>query len=454
MNRLYLVLIGLILTVSCTKKDNSCIVVIDNTKDISIDKIILKKGLDNIQPKQKANYLIFSFKTEQSDYYSLIFDDNEIEFFMSVGDSVFVSSDNSISGSGAIINNFIINAGNSFDETCNNIDFDSIYSLSPLKFSSCIDSIYNLQTIRLDSFIKVSDIEDYVFISTEKKKILHSSALEKNRYYRDHKFLTGNIQKLDSEFESYLNSINFNDSSMLKFQTYRDFLFSYFEKTGLMQVDGGDKSHKFNYFTEYAFNDAISTISNQATKDYTLFELIWCHFNTVPIDSLGSLITKFNDNCRNTKYKEKINNYFEKLHKLKKGMPAPDFSLPDKNGNMISLSDFKGKMVYIDVWNSTCSPCFKEFPILHELEKELHSQEIVFVGVSSDQDKTVWEKTLINKKLEGIQLFSYGENNQFQKDYLIYYNPRFILIDKNGKIVSANALRPSENIIELIKLNL
>jgi len=135
-------------------------------------------------------------------------------------------------------------------------------------------------------------------------------------------------------------------------------------------------------------------------------------------------------------------------------MPAPDFSLPDKNGNMISLSDFKGKMVYIDVWNSTCSPCFKEFPILHELEKELHSQEIVFVGVSSDQDKTVWEKTLINKKLEGIQLFSYGENNQFQKDYLIYYNPRFILIDKNGKIVSANALRPSENIIELIKLNL
>lgn len=52
---------------------------------------------------------------------------------------------------------------------------------------------------------------------------------------------------------------------------------------------------------------------------------------------------------------------------LSSGCEAPEFSLKDINGNQVRLSGFKGKYLYIDVWNSSCRPCFKEFPKMEEL---------------------------------------------------------------------------------------
>ena len=71
------------------------------------------------------------------------------------------------------------------------------------------------------------------------------------------------------------------------------------------------------------------------------------HLNETPVNNLGNLIESFNQNCTNEKYRDKIDNYYSKLEKLKSGNKAPDFTLPDIYGNSISLSDFRGKLVYI-----------------------------------------------------------------------------------------------------------
>ncbi len=60
------------------------------------------------------------------------------------------------------------------------------------------------------------------------------------------------------------------------------------------------------------------------------------------------------------------------------------------------------------------------------------------------------EKTIESKALKGIQLFANGWNTQFGKDYLVYSNPRFILIDKNGKIINVKAPKPSGNIEDIM----
>jgi len=52
---------------------------------------------------------------------------------------------------------------------------------------------------------------------------------------------------------------------------------------------------------------------------------------------------------------------------LSNGANAPEFSFTDPSGKEVSLSNFKGKYVYIDVWNSACGPCFKEFPAMEGL---------------------------------------------------------------------------------------
>ncbi|WP_018339523.1 MULTISPECIES: TlpA family protein disulfide reductase [Butyricimonas] len=132
----------------------------------------------------------------------------------------------------------------------------------------------------------------------------------------------------------------------------------------------------------------------------------------------------------------------EKKEELKAGDQSPVFKYVDINGKEVSLSDLKGKYVYIDVWATWCPPCRGELPHLKELEKKMHGKNIVFVSISCDKDKAAWEKMVKEQGLGGIQLHN-GGDREFMKAYNITGIPRFILLDKEGKIVNPKMTRPS-----------
>jgi len=157
--------------------------------------------------------------------------------------------------------------------------------------------------------------------------------------------------------------------------------------------------------------------------------------------------------------------YIERIHAVKKQLPqgitSPDFQdYENFNGEKTSLSDLKGKYVYVDIWATWCGPCKVEIPYLKELGEKYADKNIAFVSISVDDPKRngSWEKANENwrnmvaeEELQGIQLFSpQGFESQFIKDYVSIGIPRFVLIDPEGKIVSAVAPRPSSK--ELIKL--
>ena len=96
---------------------------------------------------------------------------------------------------------------------------------------------------------------------------------------------------------------------------------------------------------------------------------------------------------------------------LKEGDQAPTFKYLDINGKEVSLSDLKGKYVYIDVWATWCGPCQYELPHLKELEKKMHGKKIVFVSISCDKDKAAWEKMVKEQGLGGVQL--HNDNHRF-----------------------------------------
>ena len=127
---------------------------------------------------------------------------------------------------------------------------------------------------------------------------------------------------------------------------------------------------------------------------------------------------------------------------LKEGDQAPTFKYLDINGKEVSLSDLKGKYVYIDVWATWCGPCQYELPHLKELEKKMHGKKIVFVSISCDKDKAAWEKMVKQQGLGGVQLHN-GGDREFMTAFGIRGIPRFILLDKEGKIVNPNMTRPS-----------
>lgn len=147
---------------------------------------------------------------------------------------------------------------------------------------------------------------------------------------------------------------------------------------------------------------------------------------------------------------------------LPKGAPSPTFEdYENYNGSKTSLADLKGKYVYIDVWATWCGPCKVEIPSLKKLEKEYHNKNIQFVSMSIDDDQThqgswdkaknSWKAMIADKDLGGIQVFApNGWQSDFVRNYKINGIPRFILIDPNGNIVSADAPRPSDpRLVEL-----
>tara|TARA_B100000767_G_scaffold210179_1_gene197147 strand:- start:75 stop:1307 length:1233 start_codon:yes stop_codon:yes gene_type:complete len=138
----------------------------------------------------------------------------------------------------------------------------------------------------------------------------------------------------------------------------------------------------------------------------------------------------------------------------KEGEPAIDFNYPDIEGNEISLTSFKGDLVYVDVWATWCGPCKAEIPSLQKLETDYHGKDIAFMSVSLDTDKEAWEKMVAEKELGGVQLWANGWS-KITKDYAIFGIPRFMLFDNEGNVISTNAPRPSsDEIRELLEANL
>jgi len=131
-----------------------------------------------------------------------------------------------------------------------------------------------------------------------------------------------------------------------------------------------------------------------------------------------------------------------------------DFSYPDVNGKMHSLSENLGKVVLLDLWATWCAPCLAEVPALEKLEKEFQGKDVVFISLSLDTDKAKWQNMVKQKQLSGVQLFSNSEP-RFMQDYEVSEIPRYIVFDKNGKTVNFNAPRPSDPKLKtLIESNL
>lgn len=125
------------------------------------------------------------------------------------------------------------------------------------------------------------------------------------------------------------------------------------------------------------------------------------------------------------------------------------YTFKDLKGNEVSLQDFKGKYVYIDVWASWCRPCLAEIPKLKELEEKHKDGEVVFVSLSVDQETDAWKKMVKKKELHGNQ-FHYSGNQGFIQKFNISAIPRFILLDKNGEVAKSDAPRPSSEEIHTL----
>ncbi|MFT3823528.1 MAG: TlpA disulfide reductase family protein [Chitinophagaceae bacterium] len=135
----------------------------------------------------------------------------------------------------------------------------------------------------------------------------------------------------------------------------------------------------------------------------------------------------------------------------KPGQAAINFTYPDIDGKKVSLTDFKGKVVLVDVWATWCGPCKVEIPHLKKMEEEMRDKDVVFMSVSVDENKDLqkWKDYVGNESLKGVQLFASGWSD-IARNYEIKAIPRFMVFDKKGNIVTIDGPRPSGKELRLL----
>ncbi len=120
----------------------------------------------------------------------------------------------------------------------------------------------------------------------------------------------------------------------------------------------------------------------------------------------------------------------------KVGQLAPDFTLPDQDGNNVSLSDYSNKYVVIDFWASWCSYCRAENPQLVSLYSKYKNLGVEIIGVSVDTDIYNWTGAVSDDSIEFIQISDLmGFDSPVVQTYGVNSIPRMILVDPSGTIL-------------------
>jgi len=113
---------------------------------------------------------------------------------------------------------------------------------------------------------------------------------------------------------------------------------------------------------------------------------------------------------------------------------APEFSLPAVNAQGdVKLSDFKGRVVYLDFWATWCPPCLKSFPWMNTLQDRYKEQGLSVVAVGVDRKRELIEEFI--KQTEPNFTVVQDDKGEVAKAYKLRGMPTSYLIDRNGNIV-------------------
>ena len=126
------------------------------------------------------------------------------------------------------------------------------------------------------------------------------------------------------------------------------------------------------------------------------------------------------------------------------GKTVPELTMPDPNGNDISISSFRGKYLLIDFWASWCGPCRMENPNVVKAFNEFKGKNFTILGVSLDKDKDSWKKAISQDHLAWSQMSDLKYwNSQAVETFGFQGIPFNVLVDPSGKVIG-ESLRGEE----------
>lgn len=378
--------------------------------------------------------------------------------FVFPGDNVNLTSDNTdfnstlkYTGDNSDINDFLNEQYLIFKNTAiNSADF--MYSSQIDRFLNSLNTLKNSLNNNYTKFKNAGKAHDQDFLELEQKRIeFKTLSLIINYFMALRNSNTPDMSILKAEMDVLVAGVNADNKEYLTIFEYKELLPQYISLHFVKKIED-DNIAAVSY--EDIANIYFEIIEDRIKTKEVLAELYYVFlddlFSNYGVVGLGKHFERYKTLNPDNNRLHKLQSIYTVWAQLAPGSYSVNFEFPDINGKMYSLKDFSGKYVYIDVWASWCGPCKVEIPYLKQLKNDFKGKNIEIIAISVDEKRADWENFIRSNNMGGIQLFAGGWNNSLVQHFRITGIPRFILLDKEGRIINANAERPSGNIASIL----
>lgn len=323
-------------------------------------------------------------------------------------------------------------------------------SLTFNEYCASVDAVAKQKLDFLDSYITQQKLNK-TYVRRQRAAYRYGAANQKARYIADLAYYHQRSVQMERENFAFLETLNSDMQDLISVPEFYEFLEHYYVY----------KSNEKNYkpssefdLIGFQFNMAQSLYIDRV-KNIFLTKKFAEMLESYSFEVVRSYISRYNADVHVPEYRSYIDAIVEKVSMLSPGSIAPDFTLINSNGKEFKLSDFKGKVVYLDFWATWCKPCLEEIPHLNQTLANYEGKDVVFISISMDENERDWKakQSLLNPQI--IQANVRGTNAPLPKLYQVRNVPTYVLIDKMGRIVSVQAPAPSDaKLMKFINLSL
>ena len=348
----------------------------------------------------------------------------------------------SFAGKGSMINNYLLAQAKKFQQEKTELEQQIRYA-GPGAFKDYMTKQKNKKLQFLRKYLQIHQLstEDYIYA---KANILYWYAFNLTNYPFEHPLHNNQPTPMPVPIDYYdfIDEIPVNNKKALssKFYTYylKDALSYLSTKKENNLLTKEALAEKYLKEEPLYFYKALQ-ITNQINRNNkrTAFK------NTI----------QFINECPNELYSEFVKLAYHQNLGLVEGMMAPSFELADNNGNLVSLEDYKGKVIFLDFWATWCGPCKRLEPYHKQLQNQFKGDNIAFLYVSMDHNAINWKNYLAKGTFPGQHLLA---NKEMKNNYKVDTLPYSLIIDTNGKIVwihtgGFSVQKTAQRILELLQ---
>lgn len=318
---------------------------------------------------------------------------------------------------------------------------------SPEQFLETVAKHQQIAETALAAYIeKYKPSQEFIDFQTAAKKYRYSNDL---LYYR-YCLFTKNLQREGNIYDKKLFPVN-NDKALIT-TDYNVHIYNYLtgSYTSCSKVNQLREAKEFYKLYKYVLDSLNSTEEQGLSKELMLFKVMnFC------LEEDKDAFIKLSADYKKLSKNPILNAKIDSLVAIAKRPVTNQNVYAGLDGVLQDSVDvfseigkqFKGKLVYVDIWATWCQPCRAEMPASLKMRDYFAGKDVAFVYICIESTKANWEKTIKDMKIEGNHyLISKEQSKEFKKRYAIKGVPTFMLIGKDGTILKGETTSPSQDI--------